>query len=648
VRAPTTKSNLLALAGLSSVLLLFFWWPWVQHTFGFPLGPDAPVYLWWARLGGKDGLSAVGQRPGIPALLLVLTGTLHLRLVAVTAGLEIAMGVGVGLGGAALVRGRFGLPERTEWILAKRSPEHDRPEWLLAGILCGVFAVHLVGGYMANLAFAVAFLAAAAALAAGTRRGAIAAAALLGGGGLSHPQFFVLGAAILVLAAVPSFLRERTRNPLRETEFGRVGLAVVGGAALLGAGLLSMLHGPGPPDVDTSKDALLRRLGLAGELRTAYWSRFLDRSARYVQWVSIPLAIFGLAAAGGFVGRVLRSWGAATVLGVVVALATAWFPADRFVTFGYVVPILAALGLVRLARAFSARRTLAVVVCGALGIAMVLGAAFAWRRQAPFISDDEVRTVTTAGRYLSASSPETASVFFVAPVDSGLFELPRASNVIRAALPPDRIRSAVIVTTQDPNQLAPPSDSATPIGKALDDLARHRFLGAYRDNPSVLTFALRPFLSEGFPSPDPPAAGEIAPGVETWNPTSQGAEPGNVLIAVPTPAAEPVDPLVPSSPAGIALATIAVLGLLAAAGYGWARAWLGPGMSSIALAPAFGLALLTIAGILLDRLGVSLAGSIGPTIAAILAGGGGYLTWLVLQRRALPQPTAEVDEQPHE
>lgn len=648
MRAPTRNSNLLALAGLSSVLLLFFWWPWLQHGFDFPIGPDAPVYLWWARLGGNGGLSAVGQRPGIPALLLVLSGTLHLRLVAVTAGLEIAMGVGVGLGGAALLRGRFGLPERTEWVLAKQSPERDRPEWLLAGILCGVFAVHLVGGYMANLAFAVAFLAAVTALATGTRRGAIAAAALLGGGGLSHPQFFVLGAAILVLAALPSFLRERAGNPWRETEFGRVGLAVLGGMALLGAGLLPMLHGPRPPDVDTSKDALLRRLGMSGDLRTAYWSRFLDRSARYVQWVSIPLAIFGLPNARGFVGRVLRSWGVATLVGVVVALATAWFPADRFVTFGYVVPILAALGLVRLARALGARRRLAVVVCGALAIAMVLGAAFAWRRQAPFISDEEVHTVTTAGRYLSSSPRAAASLFFVAPSDSGLFELPRASNVIRAALPPDRIRSAVIVTTRDPNHLARPSDSATQIGRAMDELARRRFLETFRSNPSVLTFALRPFLNEAFPSPAPPAAGEIAPGVETWNPSPRGAEPGNALIGLPAPVAEPVDPLVPSSPAGIALASIAVLGLLGAAGLGWARAWLGPGMSSVALAPALGLALLTIAGILLDRLGVSLAGSIGPTIATALAGAGGYLTWFVLERRTRPHATAEVDEQPHE
>ncbi|MFM8945008.1 MAG: TldD/PmbA family protein, partial [Actinomycetota bacterium] len=42
------------------------------HGWHTPVGPDAPVYLWWARIAGVEGLSAVGERVGEPALALAL------------------------------------------------------------------------------------------------------------------------------------------------------------------------------------------------------------------------------------------------------------------------------------------------------------------------------------------------------------------------------------------------------------------------------------------------------------------------------------------------------------------------------------------------------------------------------------------------
>ncbi|HKI28191.1 MAG TPA: hypothetical protein VKB32_02035, partial [Actinomycetota bacterium] len=70
------------------------------------MGPDAPVYLWWSRLGGAEGLSAIAHRPGVPALSLVLEGTLAISVVQATAALEVVLGVAVGLSAAALVRRR--------------------------------------------------------------------------------------------------------------------------------------------------------------------------------------------------------------------------------------------------------------------------------------------------------------------------------------------------------------------------------------------------------------------------------------------------------------------------------------------------------------------------------------------------------------
>jgi len=107
------------------------------------------------------------------------------------------------------------------------------------------------------------------------------------------------------------------------------------------------------------------------------------------------------------------------------------------------------------------------------------------------------------------------------------------------------------------------------------------------------------------------------------------------------------DPLAPSSPAGIAWATLATLGLLAAAGYGWARSALGEPVQAAALSPAFGAAVLTLVAVALERLGMPLGtrGAGGAVVSAI-AGGGGYVAWLVLERRARARSTPQVGEQP--
>jgi len=78
------------------------------------------------------------------------------------AGLEVAAGTAIGVCAAVLVRARV----------------RSRPSWVLAGALSGVFTAHLAAGYLANLVFAMGFLAAAMWLAARTRRGAWAAAGL--------------------------------------------------------------------------------------------------------------------------------------------------------------------------------------------------------------------------------------------------------------------------------------------------------------------------------------------------------------------------------------------------------------------------------------------------------------------------------------
>lgn len=562
------------------------------------MGPDAPVYLWWSRLAGAEGLSAIAHRPGAPALSLVLEGTLAISVVQATAALEVVLGVAVGLSSAALVRRREGAVGSA-----------------LAGLLAGTFAVHLAAGYVANLITAAAFLAAGTLLDDPRRRAAVLAAVVLAGGGLAHPQFLLLCVAILLVAAALAWRGDRR-------EAFRIAGTGAGGAAALGIALLAVRPGAPPLEVDTSKDAFLRRAGLTSELRNAYLDRFVHRWTRYVEWVSVPLAAIGFTAPNGNAGRILRSWFVLTFVGVALALATGRLPADRFVTFGFAIPILAALGLVRLWRRLERRRTLAVVVTAALTITMLAGSAIAWNRQDPFISEDEARALVLANEAVSRLEPGTPLAFLVnEPDDTVSFLATRAGNVIRAGVPPDRIRDVVVVV--------PPLDARTGKGErdALERVtARDLAAAEDRAGRSAAVIVLTPFDEVD----RPPDALVVHPSDPTKN-------------VFPL-----VDPLEPASAARIAWAAIATLALLWVAGYGWARVGLADTITAAAAAPAIGAAMLILVATAFDALGVSLGGATGALAASALAGGGGYLIRFVLERRAGSGATPQVEEQPAE
>lgn len=597
---PASPSReLLALGLLTVGLFVWFLWPFLTGA-SFPVGPDGPVYLWWSRIAGFEGLSAVGERPGMPALALVLEGTLGLSVVQAIAAIEVALAVAVGLASAALVRARTGTAG-----------------WLLAGILGGTFAAHLAAGYLANLAIVAAFLACCALLDRDRGRSSVLAAIVLAGGGLAHPLFFLLAAVILLVAAATAWRSDR-REAVRLTG------SAVGAGAIVGLGLLAVSIGPSPLDVDTSKDAFLRRAGLTSELRSAYLDRFLHRWARYVQWVSVPLAIVGFGEAAGTAGRILRAWFFTTVAGVAFGLLTGWLPADRFVTFGFAVPLLAALGLVRLTRLLERRRALAVAVAGALTLAMLAGSAIAWNRQEPFLSEEEVAAVSQASELLSDLDLGVPLAFVVHEEDSTVsFLATRAGNVIRAGVPPDRIRDVVVIV--------PAFTGAGLERRALERLTAADLAEAERRTGRVATvIRLSPFLS--------PFDASLDDGVEI----EVGDEQHGAVDAAD------LDPLEASAPAAIAWASITTLALLAFAGYGWSRTGLDDRLTAAAASPAIGAAMLILVAVALDAVGLSLGGTAGPVAASAIAGGGGYLTWVVLERRVRPRPSPQVEQQPPE
>jgi hypothetical protein len=581
------------------------------------VGPDAPVYLWWMRAAGHDGLSVVGQRPGTLALMMTVEGTLHLSQVASTAGVEVAAGVAVGLASCALARGCEGA---------------SRPAWVLGGALAGTFAVHLVAGYLSNLLFAVGFLGACAAVSAGRRRATMAAVMLLGAGGLAHPQFFVLGAAILLLVAGWALLVRGDRR-----EFGRIAWTVGGASAVVGVGLVSMLFGPARLSLDTSRDGFLRRAGLGDLVRGAYADRFVHRWTRYVQWVSLPLAAAGSLRARDTGGRILRAWLVVIVAGIPVGLVTGLFPADRLITFGYAVPILAGFGTVWLYGRLTASRAgprVAVAACTVLVVAMAAGSFIAWGRQAPFITQKQATQLEVLNRYV-AGAPADATI--VVHVDSGdetpTFAAMQAANAIRASVPPDRIAGVHIVVASDQTTGTPDEER-----RLLTEITAREARTAIADANGRVLFArldvFFPFgLTEEGETPAEPVD-TVAPGVRI---DAQGFDP--------RPAPGPIDPLEPSSPVGIVEASIAVLALLWIAGYGWARTAMDR-TAAVALAPAFGAAAITLVAVAAERAGLPLDGWVGPTVVSTLAGGGGYLCRIRLgaQGQAVTAPPSQIDQ----
>ena len=601
----TARRDLAWLGGLWFALLVVFVWPYAIDGHPFGVGPDVPVYLWWTRVGASEGLSMVGARPGAPALVAALAGTLHLNVTAVTAGLASALGVAVGAASAALVR---------------RAARGAEKAWLIAGLLAGVFAVHLVAGYLANLVVAVAFLAAAACLA-GPRRSWWAAAVLLAGGGLAHPPFLVHAIVVLAGAAALAW-RAGARDEARD-----IALSVTAGGVVAGAGILATIAGPGPIDAETSKDGYLRRAGLGGQLVEAYRERFRLRAARYVQWISVPLALAGISAAdtsasGGFLARFLASWFVVIGIGIPFGYVTGWLPPDRLVTFGFAIPIAAALGVAWLRGKLGSRPWLASAAFIALVTWMIVGALLAWGRQSSFISVSEARQATRTAAISQLLAPGTPIVL---PVDDGdptsTFLSARAANVVRAALPPDRVGDVyVFVGTVTDLFAGRPTERGDADYDALSELT----LAAIPGGPEPVVIVLPAF----YRMPD-----------ATSNRRLFGFG-GGVLASLddpfsPMPIARDDDPLRfgPATGRSIALATIVIVAMLTFLGLGYASAAFQDSIVAIATAPAFGAAAVTVAAVALDRMGLRLDSTPVALAVSLLAGLGGLAAFLVVQRQ---------------
>jgi hypothetical protein len=460
----------------------------------------------------------------------------------------------------------------------------------------------------------------------------IAAALLLGGGGLSHPQFFLAGAAILIAAAAVAWILELEHG--WRSDAGRVLAALAGGGLVVGAGLLSMLVGPPRLSADTSKDGFLRRAGFDEALYRNYLARFRENLRRFAPWVTLPLAAMGALQVYGFTRRFLLTWAGFTIVGVPVGIATGWFPPERVMTFGFALPILAAQGLTWVWERTEPRRWLTVIVTAVVLALFTLPALNAQRGQATFVEGEDLRAATLAGRIAATLPPGTPLVFVVDDPDRFVtFNATNVANIARAAVPPDRAGDVYVF-----------------VG-AVDDLFAGRPTVRGEPEYDALSRLSLEDLPEGdravFVAPefdvDPDAL--LDHRLVTW--VAEGEPSAAVASTVPHPRALPpgADELTTSSPLAIAAAAIAVLGFLWVLGAGWSRWTFDDRVAAAAAAPAFGVAILTIAALTLERFGVPLDGWWGPALASALAGLGGYALRLV-QGHALVDASMHVDEAP--
>jgi hypothetical protein len=215
-----------------------------------------------------------------------------------------------------------------------------------------------------------------------------------------------------------------------------------------------------------------------------------------------------------------------------------------------------------------------------------------------------------------------------------------AGNVIRAAMPPERVRDVHLFVGTPADYVARrPTVRRDP---RYDAMSRDYLADVVAAGGRPYAFLLEAFDPVGL-RPARRFGIPLGPDIVLIEPTP--ARPGEVSDTVVGP---PPKPLRPFSPWAVPPAGAVVLVALSLIGLGWSRAALGRGTTSLALAPAFGLAAVILSAVVLDRLGVRIDDPVSGLAALALPAAGGYLAAVRLQWDAEAEPVAEVGEEPEE
>ncbi|MDP8956253.1 MAG: hypothetical protein M3N24_04750 [Actinomycetota bacterium] len=584
-----------------------------------------------------------GPRPGVVAPLAAITDVLRISVAAVASAIGPVLATSLGFAVAALVDLSLG---------------RDPFRFVLTTVFTATFLSLLVAGYFSTLAFGVLFVAGLACLVAVPRTGGLpdegtrhrgmsvgAAVLLFGTAAMAHPQFVVVGAAVVggsVVALAPSVQRDRHEGiSVFATSAVVTGTAFVAGATA-GLGAVAAIGPEARAHVDTSRDAILRRLGLSSLTSESY----REVLRRFFPWFRV-LTVGGLAALPLFVRAnaappespealdrrrlfwgAMAGWGAVTVVAVVALIAGARSPGQRLAAFCLPLPILAAVGLRRLSGRLQAEgKTRAAAVVLAVGVLWVAVAFLGWGKLQPLVSGDSAAQFQTAGRALAAQPSGTPIILVVHDFmgDPGI-RTTRYTNYLRAAVPPARMTDVHLFW-------GTPRDFVARRPTLIGQFEHDRLASAYW-NHVRRTLDRRP-LAVAFQGLDPrghaQAIGlggrDLGHGVAVL-PGFSGAQPVRGLRAEWTEVgAGRISPWLP-----VWLSPV-VLVLLALVGWPWVVSFLPriDRMNAVALTPAFGLATLGLASWSVDAMGLRLLEG-GGLVAAALLVIVGWTNWIWTRR----------------
>ncbi len=619
-RALTTfRLAALVTATLAAVgaLLFLFLSPYFANRYHVSVGNDAPQYLARARIVAGGGLDALANafpapltanpdRPGYPVVANLLDSTLGIAPDRLAFMFSAVLSVVIGLAAAAFSR------------MAMEEPPWSFPVYAL--LVGGSTSTVLTAiGHVDNLMVDAVLLAGAGAavLVADGRPAMLAAILLLGSTAIVHWNFALLFAAVLgvfTASLVPASiqaLRKGTRavdTPAARMAGLLAGSAVVGGAAFLPA--------PGAPHV-----VELPRAQLAVD--------YARTSSKYRLPILGPLGVAGATALAlmhrtrrrAYALILLVVWAAVGLVAILLFERGSAIPAHRLLPFAYGIPILAAAGVVGLARLSGERLRGFGSVAGAAGrvagavvvVAGLIGSGVVAYRilsvRTPFLSDTALEETATAANIASTLAAGRPVVLVVNWPDLGagtFYGVAPAYRWTSAWLPPgERPRLHVYLGSAANLMAGRPSAGPDALFDETSAALWEDIRPVASDRPVVVEMKSFDKHFSKFVKRHP--GSEVAPRVAVGG----VASPGTITV-----------PRLPDPPRNESLVGLAVLTLLglAAAGMGWSSSLLPAGwLERVACAPAFGIAALALGGYAADRLGFRLTGASGVVVALAVA-----------------------------
>ena len=614
------------------MLVGFYLSTYVVHRFAVPLGWDTTGYAWRTALAERIGIANLPAavpspgpaNPGRPAFVVLAAlarSAFRATPFAVAEALPGVLAAAAGLAAGVVVTSSL---RRAWWELACVA--------LLVGTSAFMVNVINLEGYQDTAIAVTVFLAASVAILVTFReRGGLpAAVVLITAAALAHWSFFVVLAAVLLAAALvwaPASLRKRTSDESGRRAGSSVRVLVAG---VLG-GVLA---------------ALLIRVGLsapfpAPDLVAGQFVNKLTRDlSAYHPWIVFPVAAAGALllsaeasreegearASAGALLVFLLAWCEVAVAAFLGQRIFGWaIPVHRILAFTLAVPILVSIAVLGLGRRLApVARPLAWTVTAIL-IALSAWAGYAhWTSFRPVIRPAVLSEAAAAGAYLDrADVAEDDTVVFVIEPNGGnaVSDIWLTGHTIRAGLQAARVPHVYFYVGEPQDflsgklSLIPP---ATPTDLPARDLPVET--ARMRNAPSAIVLSAANSSYGRWVAAHPES--EVAPGVAVLRGPIPSSRPAGAATSPLTrfPGAWP-----------LAFLATGLFVLFAAVGGGWTMVLLGPWLRDfevVALAPAVGVAVLVVGGVVAGALRVPTGGA-GPLVVAVLAGalGWGAVAW---------------------